>query len=40
MYAIRAKQIFEEEIRELEKLKNSIDNHFNQVVEILYHCQG
>lgn len=40
MYAIRAKQIFEEEIRELEKLKNSIDNHFNQVVEILYHCPG
>lgn len=40
MYAIRAKQIFEEEIRELEKLKNSIDNHFNQVVEVLYHCQG
>ena len=38
MYA--AKQIFEEEIRELEKLKNSIDNHFNQVVEVLYHCQG
>ena len=40
MYAIRAKQIFEEEIRELEKLKNSIDDHFNQVVEVLYHCQG
>ena len=40
MYAIRAKQIFEEEIRELEKLKNSIDNHFNQVVEVLYHCKG
>ena len=40
MYAKRAKQIFEEEIRELEKLKNSIDNHFNQVVEVLYHCQG
>ncbi len=40
MYTIRAKQIFEEEIRELEKLKNSIDNHFNQVVEVLYHCQG
>ena len=40
MYAIRAKQIFEEEIRELEKLKNSIDNHFNQVIEVLYHCQG
>ena len=40
MYAKRAKQIFEEEIRELEKLKNSIDNHFNQVVEVLYHCKG
>lgn len=40
MYAQRAKQIFDEEIRELEKLKNSIDATFDQVVEVLYACQG
>ncbi|MBR5854749.1 MAG: KpsF/GutQ family sugar-phosphate isomerase [Paludibacteraceae bacterium] len=40
MYANRAKEIFEEEIRELEKLKNSIDATFDKVVEVLYHCQG
>lgn len=40
MYAKRAQQIFDEEIRELEKLKNSIDTSFDQVVEVLYHCQG
>lgn len=40
MYAKRAKEIFEEEIRELEKLKNSIDTTFDQVVEAIYHCQG
>ena len=40
MYARRAKQIFDEEIRELEKLKNSIDTTFDQVIEVLYHCQG
>ena len=40
MYAERAKQIFDEEIRELEKLKNSIDTTFDKVVEILYACQG
>ncbi|MBQ9143485.1 MAG: KpsF/GutQ family sugar-phosphate isomerase [Paludibacteraceae bacterium] len=40
MYAIRAKQIFEEEIRELEKLRDSIDTTFNNVVEVLYNCQG
>lgn len=40
MYANRAKEIFDEEIRELEKLKNSIDTTFDQVVEVLYHCQG
>lgn len=40
MYAKRAQQIFDEEIRELEKLKNSIDHHFNQVLDVLYHCQG
>ena len=40
MYAKRAKEIFGEEIRELEKLKNSIDATFDQVVEVLYQCQG
>ena len=40
MYAKRAKEIFDQEIRELEKLKNTIDNSFNQVVDVLYHCQG
>lgn len=40
MYATRAKEIFNEEIRELEKLKNSIDATFDQVVEVLYQCKG
>ena len=40
MYAKRAKEIFDEEIRELEKLKNSIDTTFDKVVDVLYHCQG
>lgn len=40
MYAKRAKEIFDEEIRELEKLKNNIDTTFDKVVEVLYHCQG
>ena len=40
MYAKRAKEIFDEEIRELEKLKNNIDATFDQVIEVLYHCQG
>ena len=40
MYAKRAKEIFDEEIRELEKLRDSIDTLFDNVVEVLYHCQG
>lgn len=40
MYAKRAREIFDEEIRELEKLKNSIDATFNDVVNALYHCKG
>ena len=40
MYAKRAKEIFDEEIRELEKLRDSIDTTFDQVVEVLFHCQG
>ena len=40
MYAKRAKEIFDEEIRELEKLKHTIDTTFDQVLEVLYHCPG
>lgn len=40
MYAERAKQIFTQEIQELEKLQNSIDANFDRVVDVLYHCQG
>jgi arabinose-5-phosphate isomerase len=40
MYANRAKEIFDEEIRELEKLKDSIDSTFDQVVEVLHRCKG
>ena len=40
MYANRAKEIFDEEIRELEKLKNSIDDSFDEIIDALYHCQG
>ena len=40
MYAKRAKEIFDTEIHELEKLRNSIDATFDKVVEVLYGCQG
>lgn len=40
MYAKRAQQIFEEEIQELEKLKSTIDNSFNDVLNVLYACEG
>ena len=40
MYATRAKEIFDEEIRELEKLRDTIDTSFNQVIEVLHACQG
>lgn len=40
MYAERAKQIFAQEIQELEKLQNSIDANFDRMVDVLYHCQG
>ncbi len=39
-YAERAKQIFAQEIQELEKLQNSIDSAFDQAVNVLYRCQG
>ena len=40
MYAKRAKEIFDTEIHELKKLRNSIDATFDKVVEVLYGCQG
>lgn len=39
-YAKRAKQIFNEEISELQHLSDSIDSSFDQVVEVLYACEG
>lgn len=40
MYATRAKEIFDAEIRELVKLRDTIDTSFNQVIEVLHACQG
>jgi len=40
IYSERAKQIFHEEIDELSKLAETIDSHFDEVVEMIYHCQG
>lgn len=39
-YSERAKQIFQEEIAELEKLAASIDDNFDKVVEWIYNCRG
>lgn len=39
-YSERAKQIFAEELHELEKLGASIDENFDKVVEMVYACQG
>ena len=39
-YTERAKQIFQEEISELQRLQESIDQSFDEVVEVLYACQG
>jgi arabinose-5-phosphate isomerase len=39
-YAERAKQIFQEEIVELQRLQESIDHSFDEVVEVLYACKG
>lgn len=36
----RAKEIFEQEICELQKLTDRIDDDFQQVVETIYSCQG
>lgn len=40
MHAERAKQIFTEEIKELQRLRDSIDESFNQVIDVLFACQG
>ena len=39
-YSERAKQIFAEEIQEFVKLSETIDNHFDRVVELIYNCRG
>lgn len=39
-YAERAKQIFTDEIEELERLKQGIDDKFDQVVDLIYTCRG
>lgn len=39
-YSQRAKQIFAEEITELQKLSYSIDNSFDRVIETLLSCRG
>ena len=36
----RAKEVFREEIAELEKLANSIDDSFARAVDMLYRCEG
>ena len=40
MFSERAKQIFDQEICELQKLKESLNETFDQVVQVLYHCTG
>ena len=39
-YSERAKEIFHDEIVELEKLGGSIDSRFDKVVDAIYHCKG
>lgn len=39
-YRERAKQIFHDEIVELEKLGATIDERFDQVVDMIYQCKG
>ena len=39
-YSERAKNIFVEEIGELQKLAVSIDENFDKAVELIYACQG
>lgn len=39
-YSERAKQIFAEEIQEFVKLSETIDSHFDCVVDLIYNCRG
>ncbi|MCQ2348126.1 MAG: KpsF/GutQ family sugar-phosphate isomerase [Paludibacteraceae bacterium] len=39
-YSERAKAIFEEEIQEFERLKQTLDSHFDHVVDLIYTCKG
>lgn len=39
-YSERAKQIFADEIIELQQLQNSINEDFDRVVEVLYACKS
>ncbi|MCQ2342290.1 MAG: KpsF/GutQ family sugar-phosphate isomerase [Paludibacteraceae bacterium] len=39
-YSERAKAIFEEEIHEFERLKETLDEHFDHTVDLIYHCTG
>ena len=39
-YSQRAKEIFKDEIRELETLGNAIDNNFDKVIDLIYNCTG
>jgi len=39
-YSERAKQIFQEEILQLSKLSENIDENFDQVVEVVFQCRG
>jgi len=40
IYSERAKAIFDEEIQEFERLKETLDQHFDQVVDLIYNCKG
>jgi len=39
-YSKRAKAIFDEEIQEFERLKETLDEHFDKVVDMIYTCPG
>lgn len=39
-YSQRAKQIFAEEIEELHKLGNSIDDNFDKAIDLIQNCRG
>ncbi|MCQ2310536.1 MAG: KpsF/GutQ family sugar-phosphate isomerase [Paludibacteraceae bacterium] len=40
IYSERAKIIFDEEIDEFKRLKDTLDNHFDHVVDLIYACTG